>query len=168
MSITAQGRPPETKPRLRRTAAAQAPDAVEMARQVISEAEALLAAQRRRLRGSASAAALGAAERALLEQLVVADSLLTVPALARHKGVSRQSVQTLVDRLRSRGYLTPLRNPAHRRSPLLALTEAGRQVLRDARNQEAAAVSAVASTVTPAELEAARDVLRRLRTKTSE
>jgi len=53
----------------------------------------------------------------------------TVPALARARPVSRQHVQALVNGLRADGLVELRRNPAHRRSHLVALTGKGRRRL---------------------------------------
>ena len=57
----------------------------------------------------------------------------TVPDLARLRPVSRQRIQKLVDLLRARGFVETRPNPRHRRSPLIALTDAGRAHLAAAR-----------------------------------
>jgi len=156
----------KNKPRLRRTAAVHAADRLELPRKVLSEAAALAAA--RRQRSASGNLPKGTAERWVLERLAAIDSALTVPALARERGISRQSVQIIVDRLLNRGYLVMMPNPAHRRSPILALTEAGHQASWEVRGQEAAVLAAVASAVTPIELEAALRVLRLLRAETGQ
>lgn len=63
--------------------------------------------------------------RAVLER-VHEDGPQPVPAIARSLFVTRQGVQALVDDAKRRGYLQTRPNPGHRRSHLIALTEAGR------------------------------------------
>ena len=65
----------------------------------------------------------------------------TVPGIARLRAVSRQNIQTLVNRLESRGYVALTANPAHKRSGLVHLTERGKRLLtavmeRDAKLRE--------------------------------
>lgn len=50
---------------------------------------------------------------------------LTVPAIARNRGLSRQSVQRIADILVTDGFCEYKQNPAHRRSKLLASTDQG-------------------------------------------
>ena len=66
-----------------------------------------------------------------------------VPDLARARGVSRQSIQSTVDRLRREGSLQLTPNPAHRRSPLVQLTPAGRARVRQQIAEEEAVASAL-------------------------
>jgi DNA-binding MarR family transcriptional regulator len=54
---------------------------------------------------------------------------LTVPAIARRLGVTRQNVQRIANDLAADGLATFNANPDHRRSPLLGLTPRGRAVL---------------------------------------
>jgi DNA-binding MarR family transcriptional regulator len=53
---------------------------------------------------------------------------MTVAQIARARRVARQGVQRLADELATDGLVSFARNPAHRRSPLLHLTPAGRRV----------------------------------------
>ena len=50
----------------------------------------------------------------------------TVPQLARARPVSRQHIQTMVNQLAENGLVELIDNPAHRRSKLVRLTDAGR------------------------------------------
>jgi DNA-binding MarR family transcriptional regulator len=52
----------------------------------------------------------------------------TVPALARSRPVSRQHIQTLADAMAGDGLVAFKPNPAHKRSPLVAMTAKGEQV----------------------------------------
>jgi DNA-binding MarR family transcriptional regulator len=54
---------------------------------------------------------------------------LTVPQVARRLGVSRQNVQRIVDELRREHLLRLVDNPDHKTSPLLELTDSGRNHL---------------------------------------
>ena len=95
---------------------------------------------------------------------VLSDQAFTVPAIARRLGLTRQSVQRVADELVDEGVVKRSGNPDHQRSPLLALTTEGRETLRkiviasDAdRSQRLARAG-----VTVAELDAARETLRKL------
>ena len=50
---------------------------------------------------------------------------LTVPQVARRLGLTRQSVQRVIDQLFAEGLVTWGRNPDHKTSPLLRLSDAG-------------------------------------------
>jgi DNA-binding MarR family transcriptional regulator len=52
---------------------------------------------------------------------------LSVPAVARAMGLTRQGVQKQVDQLAAQGLVVLEANPAHRRSPWVRLTPAGRK-----------------------------------------
>lgn len=80
-------------------------------------------------------AGLNASTRAVIEAL--ADGPRTVPDIARRKSVTRQHIQLLVDEL-GKAELVELRpNPAHQRSPLVALTRKGEAVFAGVRKREA-------------------------------
>ncbi|MET0373536.1 MAG: MarR family transcriptional regulator [Rhizorhabdus sp.] len=66
-----------------------------------------------------------------------ADEPLSVPAIAKRMGMTRQSVQRNIDLLIERGLVALEANPRHRRSALATLTEAGRGTLAhvDTRHQ---------------------------------
>jgi DNA-binding MarR family transcriptional regulator len=65
-----------------------------------------------------------ASHRAVLESLFT-HGPLSVPALARARPVARQHIQVLVNDLLGWGYVVQRPNPAHKRSPLVALTALG-------------------------------------------
>ncbi|TCM40951.1 MarR family winged helix-turn-helix transcriptional regulator [Kribbella sp. VKM Ac-2568] len=95
---------------------------------------------------------------------VLSDQAFTVPAIARRLGLTRQSVQRVADELVDEGVVKRSGNPDHQRSPLLALTTEGRETLRKIviasdvdRSQRLARAG-----VTVAELDAARETLRKL------
>lgn len=68
-----------------------------------------------------------AADRAVLEFLYP-DEWLSVPDIAARYDVSRQHVQVTVNRLVDKGLVTTEDNPRHKRSPLIVLTTAGRNL----------------------------------------
>ena len=67
--------------------------------------------------------------RSVLEQLAL-EGPATVPAIARARYVTRQHLQVLVNGLLRLRLVELLDNPAHRRSPLVGLTPAGRRALQ--------------------------------------
>ena len=59
----------------------------------------------------------------------LADEPLTVSALARRRGLRRQSVQESINRLLRDGMVARIPNPADRRAPLFRLTPAAHRAL---------------------------------------
>lgn len=106
----------------------------------------------------ARAAGLTPASWAVLR--AAADGVPTVPQVARRLGLSRQSVQRVADRLAESSHLRFVRNPDHRRSLRLQLTETGRAALgaleREARSRE----PDLSDDLDPEEVEATLQVLR--------
>ena len=105
---------------------------------------------------------LPVAQRAVLESLHRGGPA-TVPALARARPVSRQHIQVLVNALLEEGLVETLENPGHRRSPLVALTAAGRKRFEEMRARERRALAKPGLPVSDAEMRAAARVLRALR-----
>ena len=73
--------------------------------------------------------------RAVLEYLY-RNGPSTVPHMARERRVTRQRIQSLVDSLRSQHLVAAEPNPASRRSPLIALTDAGFDTIKRMRRDE--------------------------------
>ena len=71
---------------------------------------------------------ISAPQRAVLE-FIHRDGPATVPTIARTRGVTRQHIQTISNELRALNLIEPLKNPAHQRSPLMTLTESGRETI---------------------------------------
>jgi DNA-binding MarR family transcriptional regulator len=69
-----------------------------------------------------------ASQRAVLE-FVDRSGPATVPTIARDRGVSRQHIQTIANELRSLELVDLCDNPAHRRSPMLTLSDRGRDAI---------------------------------------
>ena len=86
----------------------------------------------------------------------------TVPQLAAVRSTSRQNIQVLVDRLEAAGYITFQTNPDHKRSVLVALTDAGRALLVSANEREAGLLANLLPHTTEAEVLAAAQLLRKL------
>lgn len=123
----------------------------------------------RRLHRAMSAAAdedlrdagLTAADRAVMETLFPHESR-TVPSIARHYDVSRQHVQATANRLLDQGLLRSDTNPRHKRSQLLRLTRAGRDVFRDFRRREGALLDGIFADIEIADLAVTRRTLEKL------
>jgi DNA-binding MarR family transcriptional regulator len=71
--------------------------------------------------------ALTAARWQVLGAVALAGRPLTVPQIARRMGLTRQAVQETVNRLMAEALTEARDNLDHRRSPLIGLTELGRQ-----------------------------------------
>ncbi len=87
----------------------------------------------------------------------------TVPAIARIRSLSRQNIQTLVNRLESRGYVALAPNPAHKRSALVQLTEGGRSLVATVTDREAHSLQGLLPHVSHARLVPVARLLRQLR-----
>ena len=88
---------------------------------------------------------------------------LTVPAIARIRTVSRQSIQTLVNRLGAHGYVALSANPAHTKSGLVQLTDQGRKLLAAVTERESKSSKALLPYVSETRLVLAARLLRQLR-----
>jgi len=78
---------------------------------------------------------ISAADRAVMEFLHP-DQALSVPDIATRYNVSRQHVQVTVNALIGHRLVQKKPNPKHKRSPLIALTDAGRRLFADIREQD--------------------------------
>ncbi len=105
---------------------------------------------------------IDAPRRAVLEHLV-RNGPATVPDIARRRGVSRQHIQTIVNALGDGGLVIAEPNPAHRRSPLIALTPTGREHITAITTRERESVAPFVEQLDPAALASSVDLLRALR-----
>lgn len=87
---------------------------------------------------------ISAGERGVLE-MISRRGPLTVPAMAKERGVTRQLVQVLVDELRKKGFVDIRSNPAHKRSGLVAMTASGVRLWKKMSRREAHWLQSVAS-----------------------
>ena len=104
---------------------------------------------------------LTAADRAVLEFLYP-DSQLTVPDIARRYQVSRQHIQVTANGLLEAGLLATCPNPRHKRSPLLNLSDRGRDTFARIRAREAAILERLFGNVEIADIATTRRTLERL------
>jgi DNA-binding MarR family transcriptional regulator len=92
--------------------------------------------------------------RAIMSSLAAGRSR-TVPDLARERAVSRQHIQSVINEMLEAALAEAVRNPSHRRSPLLALTDEGLRRLRIVEAREAEYLTRIAPAVSHLELAAA-------------
>lgn len=97
--------------------------------------------------------------RAVLAQLL-RDGERTVPQIAREQDLSRQFVQRMADEALVAGLIERRENPAHRRSWLLRLTDAGRERIGRVLASEHERMGRVGGDLTGEDLEATLKVLR--------
>ncbi len=95
---------------------------------------------------------LTAADRAVMEFLYPNEQL-TVPGIASRYDVSRQHVQVTVNNLARKGLLQSVANPRHKRSPLITLSESGRNLFGDIRKDESRLLALLFSNIRDADLE---------------
>ncbi len=104
--------------------------------------------------------------RAVLERL--ADGPQTVPQVARSLWLPRQVVQRLTDAAVGLGYVRLVANPAHRRSRLAELTDAGRRVFTEIHERELAELAQLADRLDPGDVAACVRVIAALTAHTRE
>jgi DNA-binding MarR family transcriptional regulator len=102
-----------------------------------------------------------ASQRAILEHLTE-HGRATVPKIAAHKSVTRQSIQVLVDQLLGSKLVVADENPAHERSPLIALTSRGRAVFLQIMRRDLGALRKISSEFEIREIAAAEATLKKL------
>jgi DNA-binding MarR family transcriptional regulator len=83
---------------------------------------------------------------------------LPVAHIARNMGLTRQTVQRLVDEMRADGLVLLKPNPHHRRAMLVSMTELGEAAYRRATERQERWASDLAAGLRPEDIEAA-DVL---------
>jgi len=104
---------------------------------------------------------LTAADRAVMEFLYP-DKMLSVPAIAGRYQVSRQHIQVTVNGLLGRGLLRTEPNPQHKRSPLIRLSELGREAFAEIRRGESAIVNKMFADLRSDDIETTRRLLKSL------
>lgn len=87
---------------------------------------------------------------------------VTVPAIARALGQTRQAVQRITDVMASDGLIVYADNPRHRRSPLVQLTDQGQEVYSALRNVQDPWAIGLTDDIPAAELETSLRLLQRL------
>ncbi|KAB2976149.1 MarR family transcriptional regulator [Streptomyces sp. SS1-1] len=109
----------------------------------------------------AAAEGLSVAVRAVLD-LLHRRGPLTVPSMGRTLAVSRQFVQRTVNEAAERGLVESVPNPAHRRSSLIRLTDAGRRAITAVLAREHGALRGTGGDLTDADVTACVRVLGEL------
>lgn len=94
--------------------------------------------------------------------IALAHSGVTVPGIARVLGQSRQAVQRITDVMEQDGLLRYQRNPEHKRSVLVCLTESGQEVYSALRAVQDPWAIENTEDVPAEELETALQLVRRL------
>jgi DNA-binding MarR family transcriptional regulator len=87
----------------------------------------------------------------------------TVAQMARLRAQPRQRFQPLVNALLEEGLVEALANPAHRQSPLIALTPRGRRMVRDIHRVEQRGRQRLKTRSTTTQIANSADVVRDLR-----
>lgn len=94
--------------------------------------------------------------------IALSNAGLTVPGVARVLGQSRQAVQRITDVMVEDGLLVYQRNPKHKRSVLITLTEEGNHVYNMLREQQDPWVMENTQEIPIEELDQALRLIRRL------
>jgi DNA-binding MarR family transcriptional regulator len=84
---------------------------------------------------------------------------MTVPQMGRDQAISRQFVQRMVNEAAAHGWVESVPNPAHQRSSLIRLTEAGRATVAQVLGREHHLMRQVGGDLTDAEVRACVRVL---------
>jgi DNA-binding MarR family transcriptional regulator len=121
-------------------------------------------AGRSRRRSESEAAAHGSTAARWLVMSAISDDDCTAAAIARRLGLPRQAVHRVVDDLVGSGEVRKRANPGHARSELICLTPRGRALVAALRHDTDPYRLALlrSAQVTSEEVEAAREVIRRL------
>lgn len=102
----------------------------------------------------------------MLGAIALAGVPLTAPQVGAAMGVTRQGAQKQLNLLIEQGLVSSRQNPAHRRSPLYALTPRGRRLYQRAEALWAARAAGLAAQIPAAQARAAsttlESMLRRL------
>ncbi len=93
---------------------------------------------------------------------------LTVPQIARNIGLTRQSVQRIVDLLIVKQFLQLESNPHHRRAKLVVMSDAGKVVFLEAERRQRPWAANLAAGLSKKDLDTAIEVLKTLDEKLSD
>jgi DNA-binding MarR family transcriptional regulator len=105
---------------------------------------------------------LTAARWQILGAIALAGQPRTVPQIARRMGLTRQAVQASVDRLLAEYLVETRDNIDHRRSPLIGLTELGKQKYAALDRWQARWINELSAGLKTTDLAATARVLREL------
>ncbi|MBF9067469.1 MarR family winged helix-turn-helix transcriptional regulator [Streptacidiphilus fuscans] len=115
----------------------------------------------RRIEQDAPAEGLSVGVRAVLD-LLRENGPMTVPQMGRAQSLSRQFVQRMVNDATEHGFVEAIPNPAHQRSSLIRLTDAGSAAITAVTGREHALLREVGGDLTDAELTTCVRVLSRM------
>ena len=101
----------------------------------------------------------------ILGGIVEADRPQSVAWLARDRGWNRQNVQRIINDLRNEGLVAFEPNPHHQRSPLVILTDTGKQTFDAAMRLQAPWVNRLAEGLSVKDIKTMHRVITALRTK---
>ena len=87
----------------------------------------------------------------------------TVPQMARLRAVSRQHIQKLVNGLMADELVELIENPAHKRSRLVRITNAGKTVAEATAEREASILPELSRGIALDDIQTATSVLKRLK-----
>ncbi len=87
----------------------------------------------------------------------------TVPQMARLRAVSRQHIQKLVNGLRADGLVELVENPAHKRSWLVRITDAGKTLAEATARREARILPELSRGIALEDIQIATRVLKSLK-----
>lgn len=106
---------------------------------------------------------LSSARWQVLGAIQLAGEPLPVAHIARHMGLTRQSVQRTVDLLAAEGLITFADNPHHRRAKLVGFTPQGRRIMEEVNQIQTAWVNDLAQGLSIHTLHDALQLLEALR-----
>lgn len=93
----------------------------------------------------------------------ISGELLTVAQIARRMGLARQGVQRIVNDLEGLGLVVLQPNLDHKRAPLVALTDTGKEVMAEVDRVQAEWVNKVAEGLTEQEISQALALIETVR-----
>jgi DNA-binding MarR family transcriptional regulator len=85
-------------------------------------------------------------KRAVIEHLS-RHGACTVATIAKHKNVSRQHIQIIMNALEKEHYVIPSQNPSHKRSPYFQLSEKGGMIFNEILRREAEPLTRLANSI---------------------
>jgi DNA-binding MarR family transcriptional regulator len=104
---------------------------------------------------------VNASMRSVMESLAEGDER-TVPEIARSRGVSRQHIQIIVNRLTEENLISARENPDDKRTYLVSLTNQGRNVFGEIQKREAAELRRLSEIFSSDEMNVTLNTLRKL------
>ena len=99
----------------------------------------------------------------VLTAAAIHDKPQTVSEIARYLGLSRQSVQRVVNELEQAGFVSLAANPSHKRARLVVVEAKGNSALRMAEARRVPWTENLASSLRGGDIAAAEEMLAKLR-----